>query len=182
VRVVAGRWRGRRLQAPPGTALRPTTDRVKEALFSVLGTAVDGAEAIDLCCGAGGLGIEALSRGARRVEFVDESSRSLASVRRNLEACGAEPGSFIVRRRDALRRLEDLITEPAGPDLLFCDPPYRSDLVERIWNILTVAGAEGPRISVLEHPADLDLVLPPGCVLTLDRRRYGITAVSILER
>ena len=102
MRIVAGRWGGRRLTTPRGTAVRPTADRVREALFSILGGAVEGARVLDLFAGSGALGLEALSRGAAEATFVDSSAASVAAVRANLEAVGGEAE---VRRADALRFL-----------------------------------------------------------------------------
>ena len=89
MRVISGSWKGRRLQAPAGDSVRPTTDRVKEAMFSILGSDIRDCQFLDLCCGTGGLGIEALSRGASSVIFVDSSRPTLAMVRENLDLCGA---------------------------------------------------------------------------------------------
>jgi 16S rRNA (guanine966-N2)-methyltransferase len=117
VRVVAGEFKGRRLQAPRGARTRPTADKVREALFSMLGD-VSGARVLDLYAGSGALGIEALSRGAESAVFVERDQRALASLRRNLEAIGADAG---VRRQDVLR----FLARPEGTfDLVFCDPPY----------------------------------------------------------
>jgi 16S rRNA (guanine966-N2)-methyltransferase len=117
VRVVAGEFKGRRLQAPRGARTRPTADKVREALFSMLGD-VSGARVLDLYAGSGALGIEALSRGAESAVFVERDQRALAALRRNLEAIGADAG---VRRQDVLR----FLARPEGTfDLVFCDPPY----------------------------------------------------------
>src|SRR5919198_1316873 len=88
MRVIAGQWGGRRLQAPAGAATRPTSDRVREALFSILGDRVAGLRVLDLFAGSGALGIEALSRGAAEAVFVDSDQRAVAAIRRNLEAVG----------------------------------------------------------------------------------------------
>jgi 16S rRNA (guanine966-N2)-methyltransferase len=117
VRVIAGEFKGRRLHTARGSRTRPTADRVREALFSMLGD-VSGARVLDLYAGSGALGIEALSRGAASAVFVERDQRALAALRRNLDAVGAEAD---VRRRDVLRLLES----PEGTfDLVFCDPPY----------------------------------------------------------
>ena len=117
VRIVAGEFKGRRLHAPRGAATRPTADRVREALFSILGD-VSGARVLDLYAGSGALGIEALSRGAESALFVERDRRALAALRRNLDAVGADAE---VRNQDALR----FIAHPEGVfDLVFCDPPY----------------------------------------------------------
>jgi 16S rRNA (guanine966-N2)-methyltransferase len=120
VRVVAGEFKGRRLQAPRGHRTRPTADRVREALFSILGD-VRGARVLDLYAGSGALGIEALSRGAAEAVFVDRDPRAVAAVRRNLEAVGARAE---VHRRDALAFIAAI--ERSRYDLVLIDPPYDS--------------------------------------------------------
>src|SRR4051794_41764340 len=100
MRVIAGEWRGRPLKAPPGAATRPTSDRVREALFSILAGRVPGARVLDLFAGSGALGIEALSRGAESATFVDDATPAIAAVKANLTALGARAE---VRRQDALR-------------------------------------------------------------------------------
>src|SRR5437016_4554650 len=119
MRVVAGRFKGRTLQAPRGPDTRPTSDKVREALFSVL-VSVEGARVLDLFAGSGALGIEALSRGAAQATFVDDDERALASVRRNLANLDADAD---VRRTDALAFLR---SKPGPFDLVFVDPPYSS--------------------------------------------------------
>jgi 16S rRNA (guanine966-N2)-methyltransferase len=117
VRVIAGEFKGRRLHTARGTRTRPTADRVREALFSMLGD-VSGARVLDLYAGSGALGIEALSRGAESALFVERDQRALAALRRNLDVVGAGAD---VRRQDVLR----FLAHPEGTfDLVFCDPPY----------------------------------------------------------
>jgi len=120
MRVVAGEFRGRRLQAPRGRSTRPTADRVREALFSMLGD-VSGARVLDLYAGSGALGIEALSRGAASAVFVERDAAAVAAIRRNLETVGA--GAADVRRQDVLRFLAAATDRF---DLVFADPPYDS--------------------------------------------------------
>jgi 16S rRNA (guanine966-N2)-methyltransferase len=171
VRVVAGEFRGRRLHAPAGSSTRPTADRVREALFSILGP-LDGLRVLDLFAGSGALGIEALSRGAREAVFVDSDSRAIAAIRRNLEAVGSDAP---VHRRDALAYLRNA---SGGPyDLVFLDPPYSSaselagPLTERLPAVLT----QDARIvfeSDKRNPLELSLPL-------LDERVYGDTRIAI---
>ncbi|CAA9513524.1 MAG: 16S rRNA (guanine(966)-N(2))-methyltransferase [uncultured Solirubrobacterales bacterium] len=118
MRVVAGHLRGRRLTAPPGRDTRPTSDRVREALFSIVGP-LDGARVLDLFAGSGALGIEALSRGARSATFVERDARAVAVMRRNLEALRLSDAAL--HRRDALAFLR---AANATYDLIFLDPPY----------------------------------------------------------
>jgi 16S rRNA (guanine966-N2)-methyltransferase len=171
VRIVAGSFRGRRLQAPAGRATRPTADRVREALFSILGP-LDGVRVLDLFAGSGALGIEALSRGAAAAVFVDSDPRAVAAIRRNLEAVGLDSR---VHRRDAIAYLR----EPRdGPfELVFLDPPYSSalelagPLSERLPAVLT----EDARIvSESDKRNPLELTLP-----RVDERVYGDTRIAI---
>lgn len=172
MRVVAGRWRGRRLLRPPDEAIRPTADRVKEALFSILGSRVEGAVFVDLCCGSGALGIEALSRGAARAVFVDDAPSALALAGRNLAHCGAEPGTFALERADATSWLGRWRPGPGTPWLLVTDPPYRGPLAERILELLRArAPWPGCRALVVEQASAEDLPAPAAGGWQL--RRYG---------
>lgn len=171
VRVVAGRFKGRRLQAPPGAATRPTADRVREALFSILGP-LDGERVLDLYAGSGALGIEALSRGAERAVFVDSSPRAVAAIRRNLDAIRVEAP---VRRRDAEAYLRD--TSDAPFDLVFLDPPYSSasELAAELSRLLpAVLSKNALIVSESDKRNPLTLTLP-----LADERVYGHTRIAI---
>jgi len=142
MRVVAGKWRGRVLQSPKGDKVRPTTDRVKEALFSMIGPRVSGSIFVDLCCGAGGLGIEALSRGCQQAYLVDISARSLAIAQSNLEKCGADKSSYQLIQADSFAWLKNWVLTDS-PFIIVSDPPYASDLVTGIFcQLLELAGHE----------------------------------------
>jgi 16S rRNA (guanine966-N2)-methyltransferase len=179
MRVVGGQFRGRALAAPTDQAIRPTSDRVREAVFNVLGhgaAAIDigGARVLDLFAGTGALGIEALSRGAAQCLFVDDSADARGLIRENVEALGLT-GITKVFRRDATA-LGD-----AGKygtfDLVFADPPYRKGLGERAVASALAGGwlAEGATI-VLEEARDADVRLPVS-VAEIDRRTWGDTTV-----
>jgi 16S rRNA (guanine966-N2)-methyltransferase len=121
VRIIAGQWRGRKLLPPPGIATRPTADRVRETLFSMLASRIgsfDGLRVADLYAGSGALGLEALSRGADFACFVDQDPAALVAIRANIEKLGAESRSKILPRA-----VENLPPEPPF-DLIFADPPY----------------------------------------------------------
>lgn len=186
MRVISGHWRGRRLPSPPGDRVRPTTDRVKEAMFSIIGPRVVDALVLDLCCGTGGLGIEALSRGARHVQFVDSDRRSLLLAGRNLEICGAQDGSFELVPAEAERHLQDLLEGgQAGsrPWLLLADPPYDGAVAPGLLQRLLAADpAAGPSLAIVEHR---DPHLAPefdAGAWRLRHRRYGQTILTVLER
>ncbi|HWK26763.1 MAG TPA: 16S rRNA (guanine(966)-N(2))-methyltransferase RsmD [Solirubrobacter sp.] len=174
MRIIAGRYGGRTLTAPRGASTRPTSDRVREALFSILGSAVPGAHVLDLFAGSGALGLEARSRGAAAVTFVDDDRAAIAAIRANLDALGEAAD---VRRIDALRFLSAAAGNDAQYDLVFLDPPYR--LAERLAPPLSTAlpAVLAPGAMVVaecDRRAPLDLALP----LT-DERRYGDTLIRI---
>ena len=123
MRVIAGDYRGRRLQAPPGAATRPTSDRVREAAFMLAGP-VDGADVLDLFAGSGAMGLEALSRGAERATFVEGDARAAAVIQKNLDKLRLT-GARIVRA-DATRALAAEAAAGAKYDLVLVDPPYDS--------------------------------------------------------
>jgi len=176
VRVVAGIAGGRRLLAPPGRRLRPTTDRVREAMFSSL-TSLDvirDARVLDLFAGTGALGIEALSRGAASATFVDADHAAIRVIEQNLATTGLS-GAATVVRGDALRFLESIAqgrgTEPF--DLALLDPPYAFDG----WpGLLAVLPA---RVAVLETGDHID-IHPPWTAIK--SRRHGDTVVTLVRR
>jgi 16S rRNA (guanine966-N2)-methyltransferase len=172
MRVVAGRFKGRTLQAPKGRRTRPTSDKVREAVFSVLGE-IDGRAVLDLYAGSGALGIEALSRGARSVTFVDDDEGAVTAIRRNLEAIGAD-SSAVVQRRDAQAFLR---STDAGFALVFIDPPYSSapTLGGRLSELLPAVLSKDARIvTESDKRAPLELELP----LEFERD-YGDTRIRI---
>jgi 16S rRNA (guanine966-N2)-methyltransferase len=167
VRIIGGEWRSRRLVPPDDARVRPTADRVREAWFSILGDGVSGARMADLCAGSGALGLEALSRGAATCEFVELNPRSLAALRRNVEALGAGPRA-IVRRADALRVARD--AAEGAWDVVLADPPYGLGMGEA----LAEAWLARPFAPVLAIEHRVDDPMPAGG----DTRRYGETAIT----
>ena len=170
MRVVAGTARGRRLVAPPGRTTRPTGDRVREATFNALHSlgAVEEASVLDLFAGSGALGIEALSRGARHVTFVDREAAAVATVRANLDATGLAERATVVRGDAA----DHAATEV---DLALLDPPY--DLAETAWTDLLAKLRAG--LAVLESRGPVRL--PDGWSV-LREKRYGTTVVTFARQ
>jgi 16S rRNA (guanine966-N2)-methyltransferase len=183
MRIIAGKFRGRQLLSPSDAAIRPTADRVRESIFNILGSRIgpsfDGLRVLDLFAGTGAMGLEALSRGAAQVVFVDTGAESRGLIRDHIEAFGAG-GIAKLLRRDATA------LGPSGTlgpfDLVFLDPPYGHRLGEKALASLVASNWLAPQaILVLEESADAALELPEGFLLD-DRRQYGAAAVHIISR
>jgi 16S rRNA (guanine966-N2)-methyltransferase len=181
MRIVAGKFRGKALTSPEDDSIRPTADRVREALFNILasrlGPSFDGLRVLDLFAGTGALGLEALSRGAASVVFVDTGVEARGLIRDHIEAFGAG-GVTKLLRRDATA------LGPAGTmgpvDLVFLDPPYGKGLGELALASLRDGGWLKPEtLLVLEEASEAALTLPPGFALD-DRREYGAAALHFL--
>lgn len=180
MRVISGQAKGHPLKAVPGSGTRPTTDKVKEALFSIIGPYFGNRErALDLFAGTGGLGIEALSRGAERAVFIDASPKSVEVVRRNLAATRLSDRAEVYRN-DARRALK--LLERAGKpfDLIFLDPPYEVKDCDAL--LLDIAGrglaAEGA-VAVVEHHPDVAYAVTIGAFGRIRHAKYGEIALSI---
>jgi 16S rRNA (guanine966-N2)-methyltransferase len=174
LRVSGGEARGRRLKAPKN--IRPTQGIVKQALFNIVGPDIEGAVVLDLFAGSGAIGIEALSRGAATVWFVDQQPRGLAILRQNLDALGFKERARVVRG-DVVRWLEASSNAIKAADFVFLDPPYEDMVLDRA---LRVLDRELTNATVLaEHSRRQQL--PTLEHLRIDReRRYGDTVVTVL--
>jgi 16S rRNA (guanine966-N2)-methyltransferase len=174
LRVTGGEARGRRLKAPKN--IRPTQGIVKQALFNIVGPDIDGAVVLVLFAGSGAIGIEALSRGAATVWFVDQQPRGLAILRQNLDALGFKERAHVVRG-DVVRWLEVSPNAIKSADFVFLDPPYEDVVLDRT---LKVLDRELTNATVLaEHSRRQQL--PALERLRVDReRRYGDTVVTVL--
>lgn len=170
MRIIAGKWRGRRISAPPGDVVRPTGDRVREAWMSIVHPILADARVLDLCAGSGALGLECLSRGAARCDFVEQSPKVIKTLEANVAALGGHEGA-VIRRDDAVRFVQAL---PAGAyDIAFADPPYAADTAARLveqWLAVPFAA-----VFAVEHSSEA--VLPGGG----DTRRYGTTALTFFR-
>lgn len=180
MRVIAGRLRSRKLHAPRGAQTRPTHDRVKEALFSVLGS-VAGYHVLDLYAGTGALGIEALSRGARHACFVERARAALESLHRNLNELELSEQSTVLTKSVESSGAE--LNRLAPFDLVFCDPPWKEmDAVSSTLSALTAAewlSREG--MLLLEHPTRWEPRTIQGLQASAERR-WGDTAVTFYAR
>jgi 16S rRNA (guanine966-N2)-methyltransferase len=181
MRIVAGSFKGREIHGPTSLATRPTSDRVRESLFNILahgveGFSIEGARVMDLFAGTGVLGLEALSRGAKFCQFVEESAEARGVIRKNTDACGTI-GQCKIWRRDAT----DLGScSPQSPfDLVFADPPYNKGLGEKaLASLLAGKWLAVSAVVVLEE-AEKAVVPEVAGLLLLDTRVYGDTCVRI---
>ncbi len=180
VRVLAGELRGRRLRVGSGT--RPTEGRVREALFSIWGGETEGAELLDLFAGSGAVGIEALSRGALGVLFVESGRGAVKLLEHNLTALGLGPPRARVLRRRAEDAIRELAATAGGAfDLLFADPPYtwspNAEFLDRVGELLHAHGS-----LALEHSARTTMPEMGVGLLRVETRRYGETALTFYRR
>jgi 16S rRNA (guanine966-N2)-methyltransferase len=174
VRVVGGRLGGRVLVAPPGRATRPTPERVREAVFSILG-ALDGERVLDLFAGSGALAIEALSRGASDATLVDSSWAAIGAIRRNLSSLELRGE---VRRQSALAFLQAARADARQYDLVFLDPPYRRASAFGPGLSTALAPVLAPAARVVAESGRRD-PLELAALALLDERRYGDTLIRI---
>jgi 16S rRNA (guanine966-N2)-methyltransferase len=183
LRVTGGAFRGRTLVEPPNDRVRPTSDKVRQAIFNILahndfGFDLEGAKIIDLFAGTGALGVEALSRGAAFVLFVDDSAESRALIRRNVEALNLT-GACKIWRRDATQ-LGPMAAGAGGPfDLAFLDAPYRKGLTVRALASLIEGRWLAPGAAIVAETAVDEALDTPAGFRPIDTRSYGETALHI---
>lgn len=180
MRIISGTSKGKRLATPKGQALRPTSDRVKESIFNILGEVVEGKAVLDLFAGTGNLGIEALSRGAQRVLFVERGREATRLIKSNLSQCGMANISEIIPK-DVIRAIGILHQRGETFDLILMDPPYKRGLIKKtLWKLQSHRIYHGDSILIIEHdrreplPTDLD-----GWYL-IRQRKIGDTLISFL--
>jgi len=181
VRVIGGSARGRRLHTPRGLSVRPTSDKVKEALFTILTGmmgSLDGCAVLDIFAGTGNLGIEALSRGAACSVFVDSSRNSAALISRNLSLTGFTDRSRVVLR-DFCSALGILESEGEVFQLVFLDPPYQKGLIEKCLEQLQKSSiVDEETVVVAEFSSREDIAESHGRLQQIDKRIYGDTALA----
>lgn len=178
MRVVAGEYGGRRLKAVPGMKTRPTTDKVKEAMFNIIGPYLEGGQVLDLFAGSGGLSIEAVSRGADHATLVDRQYQAIKTIHENLSVT-KEEGKFTVLKGDAYKMLNKLAKQEQGFDYVFLDPPYKKQQILELMEQLKKLGllntdaliiCETDQVADLpEELADFELI---------KKADYGITELT----
>lgn len=172
MRVTGGNLKGRRIAAPGGRDIRPSTDKLREAIFSIIGDDIIGARVADLFCGSGALGIEALSRGADYALFVDSSRRNIINLKKNLEDLGIM-GNSDLKVMDALKIRPKMLENLS---LVLADPPYKQGLGDRLISLFCLPKFDWHGILVLEH--EPDWVYARKEMEILNRKVYGDMAVS----
>lgn len=179
MRIVAGDFGGRRLKAVPGMATRPTTDKVKEALFNIIGPYFDGGRSLDLFAGSGGLSIEAVSRGVEHAVLIDKQYAAIKTIKDNVAVTKA-PEKFEILKRDANRALKELADRGDQFNLVFFDPPYAQQKIAEQMATLRELGllAGGARI-ICETDQQAQLPDDIDGFDFVERRDYGITELTI---
>ena len=184
MRIIAGKFRGRNLKSPPSLQVRPTSDRLRETLFNVIAPMIDGARFLDLCSGSGAVGIEALSRGAAHVTFVDKSRRMCALVQANLDLCRVAKDQNVVVNAGAGDFLLRSGKQKVAPwDVIFFDPPYALDyspvlelLGKRSTEFLTSDG-----LLIIEHHHKNSLPEQVGSIIRSRILKQGDSALSFFK-
>lgn len=176
MRIIAGEKRSRRLIAPEGNETRPTADRIKESLFSILLPRLPGARVLDLYAGSGALALEALSRGADSAVLCDISPKACRVIRQNIRALGYEGRARLMEKADGAA-LRTLVEEGAAFDLVFLDPPYRMDTGPVCQRIMESGLLSPGGVIVAEHAKETP-PCPGPCAALADQRVYGITGIS----
>lgn len=186
MRITGGTVRGRKLAALKGAGeiIRPTSDRVREALFNILGQKLVNSKILDLYAGTGALGIEALSRGAEFAVFVDQSREAAQLIQANLLACFPKPKASFLHHRLPTSHIRHLLDKKVFPqitfDVIFMDPPYRQGLAEQTLQMVDAARLLAPQaVIIVEEHRSVELPEHIGTLRQEDHRQYGETAIWI---
>ncbi|QVY63169.1 16S rRNA (guanine(966)-N(2))-methyltransferase RsmD [Cytobacillus gottheilii] len=182
MRVVSGSQKGRSLKPVPGNTTRPTTDKVKEALFNIIGPYFEGGLCLDLFAGSGALGIEAISRGVDKVIFVDRERMAIQTIHDNLSSSGFTEQSEVYRN-DAERALKAIIKRELVFDYIFLDPPYKKQQLVKLIELIDREAllAEDGTI-ICEHGSDVHLPEQIGSFVQYKHENYGMISISIYKR
>jgi 16S rRNA (guanine966-N2)-methyltransferase len=181
VRIISGRFKGHKLVSFEEGHIRPTTDRVKESVFNILSSVLDGARVLDLFSGTGNLGLEALSRGAHKVDMVEKSPRSIKIIMKNLDKLKVEDDEIKVHQSDALDFVKEYKGDPY--DLILIDPPFPSKVCHEILNEIAMSPVASPSSwIVIEHSKQESLDSEIGTLRCVDTRRYGDKIASFYKK
>ncbi|MBU8907134.1 16S rRNA (guanine(966)-N(2))-methyltransferase RsmD [Desertibacillus haloalkaliphilus] len=181
MRVISGERRGQPLRAVSGSTTRPTTDKVKESIFNMIGPYFDGGIGLDLYGGSGGLGIEALSRGLDQMIFVDTNRKAIETINFNVKQCRYTDRTEIYRN-DAMRALKALIKREVAFTYIFLDPPYaKQNIAKEIELIDDHQLLNESGVIVCEHDVEVDLPMQIGRLTSVRSEVYGDTQISIYQ-
>jgi 16S rRNA (guanine(966)-N(2))-methyltransferase RsmD len=185
LRVISGSARGRRLLSPPNYRIRPTSDRVKEALFNILGNLLDvfdSCRVLDIFAGTGNLGVEALSRGACQAVFIDNNKESVTLVLRNLRLLGFEKKARVLEK-EAITALRFLEKREDPFQLVFIDPPYRQGLAGKVLEFLSASALINENsLVIVEFSVGEEVPTAIASLREFDRRAYGDTAIAFYHK
>ncbi|MFD1735699.1 16S rRNA (guanine(966)-N(2))-methyltransferase RsmD [Bacillus salitolerans] len=181
MRVISGKRKGHPLRAVPGQSTRPTTDKVKESIFNMIGPYFNEGIGLDLFGGSGGLGIEALSRGLDKVIFVDRDHKAIQTIRSNVQSVHFED-QVEIYRNDAEKAIKALLKRDIQFDIIFLDPPYKNQKLKALISILDsnqLIKEDG--MIVVEHADDVQLPDQIGRLVKKREESYGLTVISIYQ-
>ncbi|HWP42603.1 MAG TPA: 16S rRNA (guanine(966)-N(2))-methyltransferase RsmD [Blastocatellia bacterium] len=180
--MIGGYYRGRRLRAAGGLQVRPTSDRLRETLFNILSSEVEGSRFLDICAGSGAVAIEALSRGASHATLIEASRRACSVIEENLRSLGISERATLINR-DAVGALRRLASERQQFDIAFFDPPYDSELYSKVMTILATESVLSPGgILVVEHRAKAPPAIEVEGLRLYRRLKQGESALAFYER
>ena len=179
MRIVSGAFKGRRLSTPKGMDIRPTSDKVRQAIFNILPMEFPFERALDLFAGTGAMGLEALSRGAREATFVDSGAEAISLIKKNMESCGVEARVY---RSDAQASLKQFARKGEKFDLIIIDPPYSTTLLREALEAIDSDGLLSPEGVIVAETAKRNALEADLKALEVyDERRYGDTVVYFLK-
>ncbi len=181
MRVISGKFRGKKLISPKDNQIRPTSDKVKGAIFNILQRQINGSKCLDLFAGTGNLGIEAISRGASNCTFVENNTESLKILSKNLQICGTHSSSRIIKQ-DVLSSLQKLHAENNSYDIIFADPPYDYQKIALlVAKIVETQLLEPEGLIIIEHDKRVSLDNMQNLPIYIrDHRFFGKTAITML--
>ena len=183
IRIIAGEYRGRKLKVPQGMDIRPSSDQLREGLFNILSALVDYESMIflDLYAGTGALGLEALSRGAKKVVFIEASRKNMSVLKQNIESISPEQNCFDLNQDSSLHWLSGF-ADPGYPCVVFLDPPFSGNEYELILKKLTILPSiRAGSLIVVESNLSREILFPDA-LLQLKHRRYGSVTLDILRK
>lgn len=182
MRIISGNMRGLRLKSPKGNDTRPTADRVKESLFNILGYIESNSIVLDLFSGSGNIGLEFLSRGAKKVYFIENDKNSVSILKENIKKCRVEE-STEVYRNDVIKSIEIFDKKRLKFDYIFLDPPYNKGLAEKTLERISNSNLLNDRsIIIIEHEVELEFADEYYGIEKIDRRNYGSTAITFFRK